>query len=153
MNNSYVPTGFGSIFYQMANYEFQKGNDPTSLLEQSRNSYQKSIEIDPSNYEPFGFLGRDETLAARWNIKLGQSPSTLFQTGRKNFQKAIELNKEEPTVYQLYADMLRREAEWLHSQKRSASEPISTGLQIVKKISTLIPHRPKPTRWKERFIF
>ena len=133
MNNSYVPTGFGSSYYQMANYEFQKGNDPTSLLEQSRSSFQKSIEIDPSNYEPFGFLGRDETLAARWAIQSGQSPSALFQTGRKNFQKAIELNKEEPTVYQLYADLLRREAEWLQSQKRSANEPISTGLQTIKK--------------------
>ncbi len=133
MNNSYVPTGFGSIYYQMAYYEFQKGNDPTSLLERSRNSFQKSIEIDPSNYEPFGFLGRDETLAGRWAIKSGQSPSALFQTGRKHFQKAIELNKEEPTVYQLYALLLRREAEWLQSQKRSAAEPISTGVQTIKK--------------------
>lgn len=133
MNNSYVPTGFGSVYYQMANYEFQKGSDPTALLEQSRASFQKSIDIDPSNYEPFGFLGRNATLAARWKIKAGESPAAVFQEGRKNFQKAIDLNKEEPTVYQLYADLLRREAEWLQSQKRSANESISTGLQIIKK--------------------
>lgn len=133
MNNSYVPTGFGSIYYYMANYEFQKGNDPTSLLEQSRNSLQKSIEIDPANYEPFGYLGRDETLAARWAIKSGKSPAAFFQSGRKAFLKSIELNAEEAGFYQLYADLLRREAEWRQSQRQSAAEPISTGLQIIQK--------------------
>jgi eukaryotic-like serine/threonine-protein kinase len=139
MNNSYVPTGFGSIYYYMANYEFQKENDPTSLLEQSRSSLHKSIEIDSANYEPFGYLGRDETLAARWAMKSGKSPAGFFQAGRKSFQKSIELNAEEAGFYQLYADLLRREAEWFQSQKQSANEPISTGLQMIKKALDLDP--------------
>jgi len=133
MNNSYVPSGFGSVYYYMANYEFQKGNDPTSLLEQSRNYLQKSIAIDAANYEPYGYLGRDETLAARWAMKSGKSPAAFFQSGRKAFQKSITLNAEEAGVYQLYADLLRRESEWRQSQKQSAAEPITTGLQIIQK--------------------
>jgi eukaryotic-like serine/threonine-protein kinase len=133
MDNSYVPSGFGSIYYYMANYEFEKGNDPTSLLEQSRSYLQKSIGIDAANYEPYGYLGRDETLAARWAMKSGKSPAAFFQAGRKAFEKSIKLNTEEAGFYQLYADLLRREAEWRQSQKQSASEPIATGLQIIQK--------------------
>jgi eukaryotic-like serine/threonine-protein kinase len=133
LNNSYVPSGFGSIYYCMANYEFQKGNDPTSLLEQSRSYLQKSVDMDATNYEPLGFLGRNETLAARWAIKSGKSPAAFFESGRKVFQKSIQLNAEEAAFYQLYADLLRREAEWRQSQKQSAAEAISAGLQNIQK--------------------
>ena len=87
MSNSYVPAGFGNIYYNMAEYDIEKGKDPSSLLDLSRMSLQKSIEIDPANYEPYEFSGRSETLAARWAMKSGQSPMQYFQKGRKIFSE------------------------------------------------------------------
>jgi serine/threonine-protein kinase len=133
MNNSYLHSGLASIYYYMADYDFQKGKAPTAFLDLSNESCQKSIEIDPSYYEPRGFLGRNGTLAARWAMKAGESPTPYFLAAKKGLGRAIELNKEEGQLYQLSAELHRWEAEWLNSQKRSASESISVGLEMTKK--------------------
>ncbi len=104
----------------------------TSLLEQSRNSFQKSIEIDATNYEPFGFLGRDETLAARWWFNR-ENLRVLRFNRPKRFAKAIELNKEETNCLSLYADLLRRRS-WMASITEAICERTDFhGMQIVKK--------------------
>ena len=133
MTNAYVPSGNGALYEAMGEYQLEQGKDPTPLLEQSRASCQKSISIDPSYYEPYAVLGRAETVAARWGIKVGESPVRFFTAARQAFQKSIQLNDQEAEMFRMMAEMYRWEAEWMQKQKGPAQEAIVNGLRMVEK--------------------
>ena len=133
MTNAYVPSALGGLYAAMGEYQLEQGKDPTSLLDQSRASCQKSISVDPSYYEPYTALGSAETLAARWGLKVGESPVRFFTAAHKAYKKSVELNDQEAELYRMMAEMYRWEAEWTQKQKRPAQEAIVNGLQMVQK--------------------
>jgi tetratricopeptide (TPR) repeat protein len=152
MTNAYLPSALGSAYGELAQYQVSQDQDPSKTLELSRAALNKSISIDPSNYEPYTFLGRAETIAAQWAIQKGASPVSYFQAAEKALRKSLELNDQEGSTFQVLAILYKTEAEWMQQQKRPAIKSIHNGLRNVDKVLSLTPNDPEALTLQGTFL-
>ncbi|OGF67377.1 MAG: hypothetical protein A2Y62_08130, partial [Candidatus Fischerbacteria bacterium RBG_13_37_8] len=128
MNHPYLNMPYNNLAeaYQVsAMYELEKGLDARASLENAKKFCQEALTINPNLFYHYLAQGRLGILESRWQKKQGKNPDDVINQAHQTLEKAVQLNPESADTYCEIGELYRWQAEFLITEKRSATKEIT----------------------------
>ncbi len=102
----------GSVERLRAELWWLQGKDPSILLEDARQAFQKILTLNPDHAEAYRSLGRLHTLESQWHLQSGQDPGPALAKAREYLGKALARQPESPYFLLAEARWFIAYADW-----------------------------------------
>ncbi len=130
-NQASVHSSLVLYHYALANWEIERGGDPSAAFAQANVHAEKALKLNPELFLIHGNLGKNDIALASYLADKGEDGRDVAQRAVDHFQELLRINDKIALAYADLADAFRWRIRHAIAQKQTPSDALSAGHDTI----------------------